>query len=292
MIYYFVDDSAARLGGAELTLSAIKQGNLSGVMDIRTIHLDKHEPRPDCTYVFGNISQLMTAEHFKQLFKIMDTCPFVSIQFDYGFCKYRGRVCHKYLSGGQECNCPDEGTLIAHQYKMIRQKAAHIFFMSNAQMEMHEEHLGESTAPTSVLSSCFDALTLNTLEQRRYDTKNGKYLIVEGQPGWHRIAKGVDHAIEHAKKQELDFEVVSTDTHEEMLDLLCRSYGLVFTPMIHDTCPRIAIEAKLAGCDVITNNMAQHTVEEWWQRSPDGADTYLRNRPEYFWRTVECLSQS
>lgn len=297
MRYYFIDDSAATLGGAELTLSAIKEKNLNGIVNVATRDLHKHQVDEAAIYVLGNITQMMSMDHFKRIFDIMDTCVFVSIEFDYGYCKYRGPICHDYLSSQgptpgstcEETGCPLPDTPIGHQYQMIRDQAAHIFYMSRQQMEMHTQYLGNAKAPESVLSSCFDALTLNTLREGRENTKSMEYVIMSGVPGWHSIAKGVETARAYAEREEYSYKVVKTNTHAEMLQVLCSSYGLIFLPYIHDTCPRIAIEAKIAGGRVITNERAQHITEDWWTASPEEAEAYLRGRPDYFWETVRCL---
>ena len=55
--------------------------------------------------------------------------------------------------------------------------------------------------------------------------------------------------------------------------------GLISLPIIEDTCPRVTIEAKLMGLEVITNENSQHTLENWWNKPLDEIENYLKERP-------------
>lgn len=72
-----------------------------------------------------------------------------------------------------------------------------------------------------------------------------------------------------------------------MLSKLACAEGFVYLPRGGDTCPRMVIEAKLLGCEVVTNINVQHSNEKWWQSSPDDVCDYLKGRPRVFWSIVE-----
>ena len=61
-------------------------------------------------------------------------------------------------------------------------------------------------------------------------------------------------------------------------------------PIIHDTCPRITIEARYMGLKVITNEFSQHIGEEWWQGTDEEAFSFTKSRPKFFWEKLKCLS--
>ena len=75
-----------------------------------------------------------------------------------------------------------------------------------------------------------------------------------------------------------------------MLDKLSEYKGLIFLPIIEDTCPRITIEAKLMGLEVITNENSQHTTESWWNSSLDEIENYLTERPNLLHQKLINLS--
>ena len=94
------------------------------------------------------------------------------------------------------------------------------------------------------------------------------------------------------RQNNLQSDIIQTETHDKMLKLLSTYKGLIFLPIIQDTCPRIVIEAKLLGLELIINNNCQHITEDWWKdKSIEEITTYLKSRPEYFWRKMENISQ-
>jgi hypothetical protein len=74
-----------------------------------------------------------------------------------------------------------------------------------------------------------------------------------------------------------------------MLELLSQYSGMIFLPIIQDTCPRVTIEAKLLGLDVITNEKSQHITEDWWNFEFDQMSEYLIDRPNIFWKILNEL---
>lgn len=287
-MFYFIDDNASPLGGAELTLQAIKNHNLGSIVCIDTPRIVEHTIDMDGVYVIGNIARF-DLNIAKALHRLMSKAKFVKIEFDYGYCAARGPTPHRYHFK-EECSCGIKtNTVIGQLYDILRKRASHLFYMSKQQMDIHNIQLPIQNNNQTVLSSCFDNLTINTLRNSLNNTRNGRYLIVDGRPGWHRIAKGVDLSIEHAKKHSLDYDVKTTSTHSAMIDLMSQYYGLIFTPYIEDTCPRVTIEAKLAGCNVITTSNAQHTLEEWWTKPLNEIYDYITNRPKVFWDIVKHI---
>tara|TARA_R110000824_G_scaffold69822_2_gene179690 strand:- start:8134 stop:9036 length:903 start_codon:yes stop_codon:yes gene_type:complete len=289
MDYVFVDDSCTPLGGTALTLNAIVEPFKERVEFVKTTdltpqHLQFKNPK---IWILGNITGL-NQDSFTALGQIMQSRPFVKIDFDYGYCKYRAEVTHKHVTGSI-CDCTfsddKQSTPLRTLYYLTREKALHIFYMSEEQRNFHlAKVIGiENSQKTSVLSSCFSSADIDLMENLRSNPKNGKYAIIDGQGGWHSQAKGVDEALSLASASGLEYELLKTDTHDEMLNLLSSFNGLIFLPLIHDTCPRVTIEAKLMGLQVITNSRSQHVYEDWWlNKSPEESQAYLEKRPRWF----------
>jgi len=74
-----------------------------------------------------------------------------------------------------------------------------------------------------------------------------------------------------------------------MIELLSNYKGLITMPIIHDTCPRITIEARYMGLEVITNEKSQHITEDWWKKTDEIAYKFTKSRPFYFWEKLKCL---
>lgn len=288
MTYYFIDDNVSPLGGAELTLQAIKNYKPGSIISINTRDICTHNVDPNGIYVLGNLATF-DIHVARALYRLMDKAKFVKIEFDYGYCIARGPIPHTYFYQ-KECDCGSiTNNVIGQMYTIIRKNASHLFYMSKAQMDIHNKQLTIANPNQTVLSSCFDRLTISTLRPALSYTKNGRYLIIDGRPGWHRIAKGVDTSIKYAIDHGLDYDVKSTSNHQDMMKLMNSYYGLIFLPYIEDTCPRVTIEAKLAGCNVITSEKAQHTTEEWWSKPLNEVYDYIENRPKIFWQVMESI---
>ena len=293
MKYYLVDDSCTPLGGTALTLNAIVRPEEKEVKFISTSQLTKSfcEQNDPELWIFGNI-MMITEESYEAIKWVMENKKFVKIEFDYGYCQYRGPVCHQVLSGGEKCDCPNPQTPYNVIYSLIGERASHIFFMSNEQMEMHAEALKYNLKTSnrySVLTSCFSPENLDIMRELKRKKKNGKYAVIDGQGGWHSMAKGVEEALNVVKGSDMPFELLKTETHLEMLHKLSDFSCLVFLPLIHDTCPRVTIEAKLMGVGLITNVRSQHVSEYWWKQPVEQIEKYISERPKIFCQKISSL---
>ncbi|MDG1173569.1 MAG: hypothetical protein P8M67_04655 [Opitutales bacterium] len=285
----FVDDAVSTVGGTSLTLNAIVEPNENNVDFISTLDFSLKNVFEDYDlYVLGNALGF-SKNSLDAILLLLDLKPFCKIEFDYGYCINRGRIPHKILSG-EDCNCPREDVFLKELYEKIRSKALHIFYMSKDQMKIHNEFLPKiCQTKTSILSSCFTKQNLSDFKKLKSKKKNEKYAIIDGQGGWHSEAKGVKKSIKYAENNNLKFDLIKTETHDEMINLLSSYKGLISFPIIEDTCPRITLEARYMGLEVITNEMSQHIKEEWWKKNDEEAFNFTASRPKYFWDKIKCL---
>ena len=133
-----------------------------------------------------------------------------------------------------------------------------------------------------VISSAFAEGDLRFMQSIRDNEKDNKYLIL-GSSSW---IKGTEQCISYAKENNLEFEVISDLQYHELLIKMSTSKGLIFKPLDYDTCPRIVIEAKMLGCELIMNEHVQHKDEEWFATA-DTCYQYLKDRPTAFWSYYE-----
>ena len=290
--YTVIDDSAINLGGTSLTLDAIAEPfkhecEFIKTSDLTKTYLDFKHPK---VWIIGNTMGL-TKDSYETLMQIIQIQTTVKIDFDYGFCRFRGPTPHRIL-GNKECDCltnPETATL-RNIYSYIKKYTSKIFYMSEGQRKIHEVSLDIPAEKTKVLSSCFTKDSFAKMKEYRSNQKSDKYAIIDGHPGWHQQAKGVSKSVNYAITKNLPYEVFSTETHDEMLQKLSSYKGLIFLPIIEDTCPRVTIEAKLMGLEVITNENSQHTLENWWNKPLDEIENYLKERPEILHQELINLS--
>ena len=142
MKFCLVDDSVNFLGGTSLTLDAIIEPNKENVTFVPTIDFSLKDVFDFDFFIFGNITNL-SPNSLESILYCMDQKKFCKIDFDYGYCKYRGDIPHKIL-GGEECNCPEKHSHLEKIYRKIKDLAEFNFFMSHDQMKMHQKRLGKS----------------------------------------------------------------------------------------------------------------------------------------------------
>lgn len=288
MKYILVDDSVIGVGGTALTLEGLVEPVRSDLTQIPTNELTINDifSNLDKTWVFGNIHSI-TSHSANIILQALSMVRFFKIEFDYGYCLYRGRIPHQIL-GGSDCDCTASPKALEYQriYETIKHRSRGNFYMSQEQLDFHVEDLGLDKSRCWVLSSCFTTSFYPLIESLSRNKKKDYYAIIDGQGGWHSSAKGVAEAIHFAKENSLPYKLLKTSSHTELMELLSECKGLIFHPIIHDTCPRITIEARLLGLELRINNLCQHVKESWWDEDIAGISKYLINRPSFLWSTI------
>ena len=261
-------------GGAELTTEAIIQTSLLPTAKILTNQVtpDLMEKTKEAFWVFGNFQNLSDVS---MLYAIKNL-NYSVLEYDYKFCKYRSP--EKHISAEGECDCGSQNYGKLRSLFMANAKAS--WWMSEKQKEVHQ-----SSFPFlggQVLSSVFSRGTLDYIESLDTKNKDNKWIILNSQ-SW---IKGVDDAVEYAQKNNLEYELVWGLEYRELLKKLATSKGLIFFPRGADTCPRMVIEAKLLGCELLLNDYVQHKDESWFE-TKSSTMKYLRNRTNIFWGEIE-----
>ena len=271
------------IGGAELTSDALLEGGFDNYKKINSANLTKEviETNQDKKWVFFNFDHVSE----KNLLKIATTVKKYSVvEYDYKYCKLRLKSKHE--STGEKCECEKstKGKLIA----IFLAKSENLFFMSQAQKKEYEKlfPILKQHNSSHVLSSSFSDKSLNKITSlsASLKNKNDKYIILNSN-SW---VKGTDDCVRYAIKNKLKYELVGGLQHEELLKKLSESKGLIFLPNGFDTCPRLVIEAKLLGCDVIMNDNVQHRDEEWFCNS-SSIVSHVKKQKTLFYN--KCLKQ-
>lgn len=264
-------------GGAELTTEALLEKSPFQVQRINSSQLTKAhiENNKDYYWIFGNFSGV----HPSLLLLAAKTLKYSVLEYDYKFCRYRLPQLHEKQEGS-ECDC--ELTKQGKITSIFLSQAKTIWWMSEKQKQAYCDRFPFlSKANDFVLSSVFSDETLQNFENFKQKDRSDTW-IIQGSRSW---VKGLEQTIKYAVDNKLDYEIVQNLTHKEMLQKLASSKGLLFLPAGFDTCPRVAIEAKLLGCELIINDNIQHKDEPWF-RSRETILTYLKNQKELFWKEV------
>jgi|MDTB01.2.fsa_nt_gb hypothetical protein len=279
----FVSDMFAEqyAGGAELTTAAIMSAASASKTKVAAVQsfrltpaiIDQHS---DVHWVVCNFAGL--PDETKMY--MCRNCDYSIIEYDYKLCKFRSLEKHLAITG-QECDCLEttEGRLNMAFYGYAKK----IWFMSDVQKKIFMTRISIlKEEKCEVLSSIFSPGDLRFMDSIKNNEKNNKYLILKSE-SW---IKGTQKCIEYAKQNDLEYELVENLQYHEMLIKMSTSKGLIFRPLGGDTCPRIVIEARLLGCDLILNDNVQHANEDWFAKQ-DTCYSYMKERSTKFWNHYE-----
>ena len=267
------------VGGAELTTEAILEKSLTPTYKIlcsglNTTHMSQGK---DLFWVFANFSSLSD----ECLLYAAKNLNYSVLEYDYKFCKYRS--IEKHIAAEGKCDCQDSkrGKLVS----IFLNCSKISWWMSEKQKEIYKERFPFlSPDNNKVLTSVLSEESLDLIESYDISNKNDKWIILNSQ-SW---IKGVPDAINYAKENNLDYELVWGLDHNQFLQKLAQSKGLIFLPPGGDTCPRLVIEAKLLGCELVLNDNVQHKDEPWFS-DRETALSYLRERTNVFWEEIDSI---
>lgn len=222
----------------------------------KTLTMDSLASGADKFWVFTNIAGMDP----NLIPSIIANLRYSCVMYDYIFCKYRSMEKHEKAEG-VPCNCHQEQ--VGQVYSALLQGAKTLFWMSEKQMEIYHEKFPFLAAKNNeVLSSVFDANTLNTLKilRGKYEKQDSGEWCVLGSPSW---VKGKDLATKYCEDNGMKYKVLWGLEYAEMLEEIAKSSGLVYLAAGADTAPRVTIEALLLGKKLIVNKNSQHIGEEW-----------------------------
>ena len=280
MIFFSQDMFAEHYkGGAELTSEAIIDGSLFPVNKVLTSHVttDILEKNKDSFWVFGNFANLSES----CMLYAAKNLRYSVIEYDYKYCKYR--LPEKHISAEGSCDCANSmhGKIVS----IFLNNAVKTWWMSRKQMEVYQEAFPFLKNDNNVvLSSTFSEETLKYINSLDTSRKNEKWIILNS-PSW---VKGVEASKKYAEENNLDYEMIWGLEYEQFLKKMAESKGMIFLPNGGDTCPRMIIEAKLLGCELVLNDNVQHKDEEWFQ-TKESVQEYLKTRSEFFWTNLENI---
>ena len=280
MIIFVADLFAEQYkGGAELTTEAIYQSSLMPVHKAisSTLNVEILKEHQDAFWIFGNFASLSE----DCLLYAIKNLKYSVLEYDYKYCKFRSPSKHIEKEGSCDCHNSRHGKIVA----MFLHASVHNWWMSEGQKNIYQELFPFLQEGNQVLSSVFSDRTLDYIESLDTKNKNDKWVIMNSE-SW---IKGVDDAVSYAKENNLEYELLWGLEHKEFLKKLAKSKGLIFLPKGNDTCPRMVIEAKLLGCELVLNDGVQHKDEEWFA-TKDTAMEYLRQRTKTYWNTLEDVA--
>jgi hypothetical protein len=275
------------VGGAELSMDALHRSAPVPFAVVRSSQLTQElmETHRNCHWVFGNFAHLNpTLIQYFSVSKI----SYSVFEHDYKFCRWRSVERH-LIEGQQECHCESEpwGHLIEKFYLNAKQ----VWFCSKKHMHRYFDRFPSmKVAKCDVLSAVFGedffqkiVPLIQSLPQRK---KSG-WLTLDSE-SW---IKGTDDAKKWLNDNGKAYSLIKGMTPDQVLESFANAEGFVCLPRGADVSNRMVTEAKLLGCQIVTNDNVQHVGEDWLEH-PDVNFTlqWLYDRRNVFWsRTLEMV---
>lgn len=270
MADFFVEDVN---GGAELTtqamIEALEQAGRK-VLKLRCSEVDEKtiDTLKNKKWIVGNWA-LCEPHIFLKI--IDDVHDYSVVEFDFKYCMFRSVIKHK-LQSGKPCDC-HENEHGKHVERFMK-KANNLFFMSEEQKEKYNVVFPDLASREShVVGSMFnnDSLEfiIKTYQNRQPPTD--KVFAILGSDNW---IKGTEDAIAWCKQSNVNHVVLPPMGYKDFITTLSKFHGLVFVPRDSDTAPRVTIEAKLLGLDLVINQNVLQRNEKWFQ-STEIKETFL-----------------
>ena len=264
-------------GGAELTTESIAESGMypHGKVVSQQLNISLMEQHKNSFWIFGNFANVSE----NCLIYAAKNLNYSVLEYDYKYCELRSPEKHILESGA--CNCASQR--IGKITSIFLNSAKSLWWMSKNQMHRYHEVFPFLEKKNSrVLSSVFSESTIEYIKSFDLKEKNDKWIILNS-PSW---IKGVPEAVKYAKENNLEYELVWGLKYEDLLEKLAKSKGLIFFPRAGDTCPRMVIEAKMLGCELILNDNVQHKDEPWFE-TRESVFNYMEDRTNIFWRQTE-----
>ncbi len=294
-ILFLHDTNLSLLRGAELTINQLMSlGEKRGF----SVHYDLlrdfdlvTEKILDADLVVLNSTARCRFEHALLQFLIDRKIRFVKIEFDYNFCARRNIICTVDRKYRLCCN-----TEKFHIFRDIFASSQMNFFQSPKHYQSHIDFYGEAIGDYMIMPPTVDvdALQISPVKDENVIPFFGELSFLKGGDAY------LDYAIEHPELQfhvygpnKLEreipgnvefFDMISND---EVLKILGRTKRFVCKPFWPEPSGRLAAEAFLSGCEIISNDRVGTFSFDWYPNDLDRAKQEIRDTPGRFWDKIE-----
>ncbi len=109
--------------------------------------------------------------------------------------------------------------------------------------------------------SLWSSAEMDLLEKHLDTAKNDRYAIMDSD----NHVKGRYEAIKYCEKNDLQYDLIATSTYEDFISTLSQYRGIVFLPQVLETFSRLAVEARILNCQLLTNKNIGASYEKWFK---------------------------
>lgn len=257
---FFVED---HLGGAE-----INDNTLIGMLDLEGLLFEKkHSHLITETYLLENQDKLFIISNMTrlnaQLMPVLALCNYVVYEHDYKFVANRNPATYIGFA------VPKNEIINEHFYK----SALSVICLSKMHRDIFEKNLDLNNL-TNIHCSLFDDAKLDLLLSLGENNKSKDYAIINTS----NPTKRTQDVVKWCNSKNIEFDLISHPDNNEFLKILSQYKNLVFMTRHPEPTPRIAVETKLMGVNLIASKkMISVAHEYWWDWEPTKVANELKN---------------
>ncbi|HRE77705.1 MAG TPA: glycosyltransferase family 9 protein [Flavobacterium sp.] len=296
-ILFLHDTYTSLKRGAELTITQlVALGNQLGYfveVDLLTdFELTKSKIQQSDLIVLNSTSRCRFEK--KLLSYLVDKkINYVKIEFDYNFCIRRNILC-TVDRGIRNC-CDNEKY---HLYHEVFGNAKLNAFQSPKHFEDHYAFYGESVANKIIMAPTVEVDKLQISE-----IKNDSIIPFFGDISYLKGGEALlDYALENPQftfqvygknelRRDLPSNVFLNDyiPNEEVLKILGQSKHFFCKPVWPEPSGRLAAEAFLSGCEMITNDRVGTWSFDFYPNDKERAEQEMKETPQIFWDNISRI---
>jgi len=109
-------------------------------------------------------------------------------------------------------------------------------------------------------------------------------VVFSGRPD-----KGYMDAVHYCKKRGISPVVIKDLSPSDALRVLAQARRLVLLPRWYEAASRLAVEAFLLNCELVTNDKVSVKEEPWWSWPREDAEAFVKATPNRFWDIVDGM---
>tara|TARA_R110000824_G_scaffold22464_4_gene82181 strand:- start:395 stop:2047 length:1653 start_codon:yes stop_codon:yes gene_type:complete len=260
-------------GGAEFCNDALI-GLLQNQYNVSSVKSNIVTP----TFIKQNIDSFFIVANFFQLSEESKTalaeCRYVIFEHD-----------HKYI----QSNNPILWTnFLAPESQIVNKSFFQKAVTTICQSKMHAKILQKNLFLNNVTSFGGNIWTdqqLITLKKNMNSEKIHEYGVLRSN----NRNKGMPSAVEFCRQNNLQFHFLEEQPFESFVQNLAKFKTLIFFPQWFESYSRLAIEAKILGCKIITNGLIGAASEDYFSQSGTELFTTIKKNNKMIYKRWKSL---
>lgn len=296
-ILFLHDTSLATPRGAELTINELillgkTKGYDTRIDLLKDFELTKEHIKMASLIVVNSTSRC----NFEQSLinhLLTQQVPYIKVEYDYNFCIRRNILCTVDSKVKSCCN-----TEKFHLFRRLFANSKLTIFQSPKHYEAHYNFYGEALGKYLIMppTVAIDNLNVSAI-------KNAESIPFFGDLNY---LKGGDAYVDYAEANPgLQFHVYGnnrlrrelpenisfydTITNSEVLAILGKTKQFICKPIWPEPSGRLAAEAFLSGCEMLTNDRVGTFSFDFYPEDKDQAILEMKQAPENFWSEIKTI---